>query len=287
MKQRRPKPPPAPRRARRRWRIPGLRRAGSWLGWGVLILLAGGAVGLSRLPAGQAVLGIAFDRGVGLTAALGLVVDDIRVEGRETTDVPTILSALAADRGTPILAVSPSRAKQQLEALPWVRSAAIERRLPHTLFVRLVERRPLAVWQHGGKQELIDREGQVIPVTDLSRFAKLPTVVGDDAPSHAAQLIDMLATEPDLAGRVNAAVRVDDRRWNLRVDNAIDVLLPEENPAGAWARLASLERTNSLLKRDIQAVDMRLPDRLVLRVTGGQPTEAAPAKKPHPPGKST
>jgi cell division protein FtsQ len=197
------------------------------------------------------------------------------------------MAALGAERGTPILAVSPSRSKQQLESLPWVRSAAIERRLPGTLYVRLVERRPLAVWQHGGKHELIDRQGEVIAVKDLGRFARLPTVVGNDAAKHAAALLDMLAHEPELAARVTAAVRVDDRRWNLRIDNVIDVLLPEEEAAAAWSRLAALERSDSLLKRDIRTVDMRLPDRLVLRVNGAPPGEAAPAKKTRPPGKST
>jgi cell division protein FtsQ len=168
-----------------------------------------------------------------------------------------------------------------------VRSAAIERRLPGTLLVRLVERHPLAVWQHAGKQELVDREGAVIPVKDLTRFARLPTVVGDDAASHAAALIAMLEREPDLAARVTAAVRVDDRRWNLRIDNAIDVLLPEANLGEAWARLAALERSSRLLQRDIQTVDMRLPDRLVLRAAGPPTREAAPAKKARPSGKST
>jgi cell division protein FtsQ len=167
-----------------------------------------------------------------------------------------------------------------------VRSAAIERRLPGTLFVRLSERRPLAVWQHDGQQQLIDRDGEVIPTRDLARFARLPTVVGDKAAAHAAALLDMLAREPDLAARVTAAIRVDDRRWNLRIDHAIEVLLPEEDAAKAWAKLADLERQDNLLKRDILRVDMRLPDRLVLRVNGAQPKEAAPAK-PHHPGKNT
>src|SRR5699024_336470 len=117
---------------------------------------------------------------------------------------------------TPILAVSPSRAKQKLEALAWIRSAAIERRLPSTIYVRLVERHPLAVWQHDGKFHLIDREGEVIPVTDLSRFAELPSVVGDTAPRHAARLLAVLSHEPELFSHVTAAVRVDDRRWNVR-----------------------------------------------------------------------
>ncbi len=277
-----PMPRPRPRRLAAR-----LRRAALFA---LPLALAAGLYGgfiLSRLPLGQAILGAAVDRVLAGTAAIGLAVNDIEVEGRETTDAATIMAALAADRGTPILAVSPSRAKQQLESLPWVRSASIERRLPGTLWVRLVERHPLAVWQHGGKQELIDRDGSVIPVRDLSRFARVPTVVGEDAARHAATLIAMLAHEPELAARVTAAIRVDDRRWNLRLDHAIDVLLPEEDPASAWVRLAALERQDGLLKRDLRTVDLRLPDRVVLRVNTPASSQLPPGKKPHSAGRNT
>jgi len=273
------------RQSRRRL-LRGFRRAGFGLALLLIALASFAFVGLSRQPLSQNAVGDAFDRLIAISAGLGLVVADIRVEGRETTDAATIMRALAAERGTPILAVSPSRAKQQLEALPWVRSATIERRLPSTLFVRLAERRPLAVWQHGNKQELIDRDGEIIAVNDLSPFAKLPTVVGDDAAGHAAKLLDMLATDPELAVRVSAAVRVDGRRWNLRIDNAIDVLLPQQQPAEAWTRLGQLERSSQLLKRDVQVVDMRLADRLVLRVHAPPPPEAGPSKKPRAPGKN-
>ena len=253
-------------------------------------MLAGavyGAALLSRLPAGQSLLHSASGRLLDASAALGLRVADIRVEGRATTDRETILDALGARPGTPILAIDPDRAKQQLESLPWVRSAVIERRLPDILYVRLVEREPLALWQHGGRIELIDRTGAVIPVTRLDRFAKLPMVVGEDAASHAAELLAMLASEPDLAARVSAAVRVGGRRWNLRVDNAIDVLLPADDPAAAWADLARLERSSAILKRDVRVVDMRLPDRLVVRVAPEPAKEAPTAKKGRPPAKNT
>jgi cell division protein FtsQ len=277
----------APRRPRRR-RLPRHVRYAAL--WSLPLVIVAGCYGVGvagRMPVVASMLADAADRLVAVSAVCGLVVADIEVEGRETTSAATIMAALGAARGTPILAVSPSRAKEHLESLPWVRSATIERRLPGTLFVRLVERRPLAVWQHGGKQELIDRDGEVIPVTDLSPFARLPTLVGEDAAPHATRLIDMLAGEPELAARVTAAIRVGDRRWNLRVDNMTDVLLPEEDPAGAWSRLAQLERTNNLLKRDVQTVDLRLPDRLVLRVTTGSSREVPPPKKPHSAGKST
>jgi cell division protein FtsQ len=275
------------RRRPRRWTA-RLRVGLVWVG--VPLLLAAGVVGAvltTHSPAGEFVWHGASRRLLEASAELGFRVADIRVEGRATTDRDTILKALGARLGTPILAVDPVRAKQQLESLPWVRSALIERRLPDTIYVRLVEREPMALWQHGGKIELIDRTGAVIPVTRLDRFAKLPMVVGEDAARHAAALLAILSSEPDLAARVTAAVDVGGRRWNLRIDNSIDVLLPSDDPAAAWADLARLQRNDAILQRDVQAIDMRLPDRLVVRVTPEPPKEAPPIKKGRPPAKNT
>lgn len=261
----------------------GLYRIGGWIG--VPVLISGGvyaAVQMSSSPLGQSLSRHAAEGIVQGTGLIGLTVADIEVEGRETTDRETILTALAAGPGTPILGVSLTRAKDQLEALPWVRTAVVERRLPSTLYVRLVERRPLALWQHRGKLELIDHGGDVIPVVGLDRFAKLPLVVGEGAASHAAELLEMLASDPDLASRVTAAIRVGDRRWNVRIDNAIDVLLPADDTASAWTQLARLERTSAILKREVLTIDLRLPDRLVLRVSPDPPKEPAISKRVRP-----
>jgi cell division protein FtsQ len=276
--------------ARRQSRGRATRLRRGWWRVGIAVVLAAGifgAVQASHLPSGQAILRNASGRLLDASARLGFRVADIRVEGRATTDRETILDALGARPGTPILAVDPAHAKQQLESLPWVRSALIERRLPDTIYVRLVEREPMALWQHGGKIDLIDRTGAVIPVTRLDRFAKLPMVVGEDAASHAAPLLAMLASEPDLAARVTAAVYVGDRRWNLRLDNTIDVLLPSDDPATAWADLARLQRNNAILQRDVRAIDMRLPDRLVVRVVPEPPKETPSTKKGRPTAKNT
>ena len=276
------------RRTRRGSVASRLRRLGLWIG--VPALIAVGvyeAVQLKGSSLAQSVLEFAAARILDGTGRLGLAVADVKVEGREATDRDTILAALGAAPGAPILGVSPARAKERLEKLPWVRSAVVERRFPDTLYVRLVERKPLALWQHGGKLDLLDRDGTVIPVGHLDRFVKLPLVVGEHAANHAAKLLDILATEPDLAARVSAAIRVGDRRWNLRIDNAIDVLLPADSPASAWAELANLERSSAILKRDVQVVDVRLPDRLVVRVNPEVPKEAPTSKKGRPSAKNT
>jgi cell division protein FtsQ len=207
----------------------------------------------------------ALAAGYQLTADAGFAVDQVLVEGRGRTARAAILSALRVQRGTPILAVDPETARNRLEALPWIAQATVERRLPKLLYLRLTERKPLALWQLDGKLSVIDRAGRVIPGVPAKRFARLPLVVGPGAPKQAAALLAMLEREPTLKPLVDAAVRVGGRRWNLQLQGGIDVRLPEEDPAEAWSQLARLERDHGLLARDVVTIDLRLPGRLVVR----------------------
>jgi cell division protein FtsQ len=227
-------------------------------------------------------------RMLALSGAAGLKVQEIYIEGRGETPSRHVLEVLNVTRGTPILGFSPATAKAELEQLPWIKEAAVERRLPDTILVRIVERKPMALWQRGGRLAVIDQDGTEIEGADPARFAKLPLVVGDDAPQHAAALLALMALEPDLEKRVTAAIRVGNRRWNLRMAAGdgvtVDVQLPEVNPGAAWARLAELERANRLLDRSVSVIDLRFPDRLIVRavreVPPPQPTRGRGANKP-------
>lgn len=202
---------------------------------------------------------------IAVSTRLGLTVRDILVVGRRETPRDELLKAVRLARGAPILAFDPEAARQRVESLPWVRSASVERRLPDTVLLHLEEREPLALWQHEGRFALIDHQGTVIEDNGMERFPGLLVVVGDDAPAHAAALQAVLVTQPELMARVKAAVRVGGRRWNLHLDNDIDVRLPELDPAEAWSRLAEYERSHRVLARDVQILDLRLPDRLIVR----------------------
>jgi cell division protein FtsQ len=78
-------------------------------------------------------------------------------------------------------------------------------------------------------------------------------------------LLDALTARPVLQARVVAAVRVGGRRWNLLMMNGTNVMLPEGHAAAALDRLMQLQQSHALLDRPLAAIDMRLPDRLVLR----------------------
>ena len=219
---------------------------------------------------------------LGLGAAL--TVREIRIEGRQKTPEDFLRAAIGLARGDRLMDFSLEAARLRIEKLTWVQHATVERRLPGTIIVRLEERRPFAVWQSEGKFHLIDRNGQVViaqdPTKDADAFQKLPLVVGAGAPANAATLLDQLAALPGLRDRVAAAVRIGERRWNLHLVNGIDVLLPEVGQAAALEKLMELQASQTLLDRPLQFVDMRLPDRFVVRPVGEPKPAPAPGRKP-------
>ncbi|NKB49438.1 MAG: FtsQ-type POTRA domain-containing protein [Alphaproteobacteria bacterium] len=238
----------------------------------VVIAFGGGLVGAvwSAVQTGwlETQMEIAENRVMEATAGAGLAVREVLVRGRQITARDDLIAALDIHSGMPILAIEMEEARQRVESLGWVKSVTIARRLPDTIYVQIEERKALALWQHKGRITLIDREGAVIQRRKLEGFAALPLVVGEDAPANAASLLDLLRTYPAVSGQVEAAVRVSGRRWNLRLRNGIDIRLPAEDVATALDRLAEYQREHALFERDVIAVDLRVPDRLIVRVTG-------------------
>lgn len=229
--------------------------AAALAGWVML-----GGIAQQRLDAAAVV----FDD---IAAEAGLTVERVLVQGRLRTERRSLIEALDVEVGQPILGVEIDTVRARIAALPWIREVTVERRLPDTLLVRVIERRPLAIWQNEGSIAVVDVDGNVIDGARPQDFPELLLVVGPDAANTAADLLAVMTRTPDLSTRVAAAVRVGERRWNLKLDDGIEVQLPEEDLADAWAMLVDLDRAEQLLARDVQTVDLRLPDRLVLRLT--------------------
>ena len=204
---------------------------------------------------------------IDLTVDAGLEVQEVLVEGRNETDRAAVMAAIQVKRGDPIMKFDPEAARAGLERLRWVATATVERRLPDTVFVKLDERRPMALWQRDGKLALIDRDGEVLTERELGRYNNLLQIIGADAPKHAQELLGHLGTVPALFKRVNAATRIGGRRWDLHLSNGVVVRLPESDIGGALHHLADQEAKQPVLDRDIVAVDLRMPDRLVIQTS--------------------
>ena len=201
-----------------------------------------------------------------ISKAAGLVVQEVIVEGRSKTRKSTLLQALQVSEGDNILAINMAEMKDRINKLPWVKFARIERHFPNKISLTLFERTPMARWQTNRMLKLIDVHGDVIPIVDLTRFSNLPIIIGKNAPKIAGQILNTLSNEPHLFRRVKSLTLVSDRRWDVQLDNQINVHLPEKNPGKAWAHLATVEQGHNIFGDQVQGIDMRLENQLIIKI---------------------
>ena len=248
------------------------------LGLAVLMLGLGGGGGWYAWKEGWLVA--AQDKLAGVThsviaAVTPFKLTDVTVEGRDYVTREAILAALNVQAGDSLLGIDLQAARKRLEAIDWVASATVERRLPDTLYVTLKERRAVAIWQNGTEYTLIDKNGRTVRASKMPPGAEsLLLLGGPGAPEHVGELLLLLAYEPSIAKRLKAAVWVGQRRWNLVLTNDTEIWLPEEDAVAALQRMAKLEASDKLLSREFGVVDLRLPDKLYLRkraATGDPP----------------
>jgi cell division protein FtsQ len=219
-----------------------------------------------------------------LTKMAQFEVKDIVVEGRRQLSKDDILDSLGTIRGAPILSVDVESAAARLGRLPWVDTAVVERRLPDTVAVILTERVPMARWQHDERLYVIDANGRILPAAKPEDFSSLPLIVGLGAERTARDLLVSLKAYPNIGEKVNSAVRVSERRWDLHLPPKITVRLPETDVDKALRRLSTLISEEKILDRNILAIDLRVPDRFVLEPAIGATKTSEPAadaaKKP-------
>ena len=203
-------------------------------------------------------------------ADAGFEVRHVEVSGvRNMPRLPVYTAALDGATNSMLL-VNLGEVRARLMALPWVADASVGRRLPDTLVVDVVERRPIALWQYQHRLAAIDRTGQPLTFEHLDRFPDLPMVVGPGANTRAHDLLDTLANHPAVGRQVYAATLVGQRRWDLRFKTGETLALPEGEAATdkALVQFAMAERATGLLGKGFVRFDMRSPGKMTVRGEG-------------------
>ena len=214
-----------------------------------------------------------------VTARTGFAIDEIRVSGNRETSEIDIFDRVGLDGWTSLVGFDVQDARDRIASLPWVEEASVRKIYPSTLEVKIVEREPFAIWQQGSRLSLIENDGRTIAPLSGARYRALPLVVGVGAEEPAAGFVAKVSAYPDLAARVRGYVRVSERRWDLRLENGMTVKLPERGEDDALRDLLALDHRYGLLSRDIETVDMRFADRLVVKLTPDAATAREAALK--------
>lgn len=204
-----------------------------------------------------------------VTSGMGLKVKKLHVTGASPEAKAAIQQAVGVSADQPIVSLDLNAVRDRVQAVGWVKEARVVRLLPDTLIVDVKEHDRLAVWQTGGHAYVIDSRGQVIQGADAGRYPKLPLVVGKGADQTAAEILPLLAQRPRLMTRIDALVRVDERRWDLRLKDGSLIQLPAVDQDSALIRLDALDQRERLLDLGFARVDLRTPEEVAVRPSEG------------------
>ena len=234
------------------------------LGAGALLL-----VGILATGARAERIGASVSHGLdSVTAGMGLTLKRVHITGASPEAEPAIQRALGLYSCQPITSLDLDAIRTRVQGVGWVKEARVVRLLPDTLIVEVKEHDRLAVWQEAGQIKVIDNRGQVIDGADARRYPTLPLVVGKGADVAAGEILPLLAQRPRLMGMVDALVRVDERRWDLRLKDGSLIQLPATEQEAALIRLDALDQRERLLDLGFARVDLRTPDEVAVRPAG-------------------
>ena len=202
-------------------------------------------------------------------AGAGFKTRDLLIDGREYTSREDLKAATGIEKDTSIFAYDLTDIQKKVTSLPWVKTATVERRLPDTIYIRLQERVPVALYQKDNKLVLVDGEGAVLTDQNLGQFKSMLVITGEKAPQNASELIGMIDAEADLKSRIQIARWIGNRRWDIELKNGITVRLPEEDAGLAIKRLTEAQKNEKVMDRQVEAIDLRDPLRIVVQTAPG------------------
>jgi cell division protein FtsQ len=233
----------------------------------VLMLLGSVALGVVKGDHLEEVTEFLSDTRNAAANAAGFRIASVTLNGRKQLTQDEILAIGGVNGRSSLLFLDAATVRDRLKANPWIADANVLKLYPDRLQIDVTERTAFALWQQDGRLAVVADDGAVLENYVSKRFVALPLVVGKGADTRARDFLALLDRYPQVRAVTHAAILVGERRWNLRLKDGLDVRLPENDVGNALAMLSKLDKEDHLFSKDIVAIDMRLSDRLTVRLS--------------------
>jgi cell division protein FtsQ len=233
----------------------------------VVILLGSAGLGIVKGGHVEELTTALSDTRNALANSVGFKIVAVAINGRKQLTQDEVLAIGGVNGRSSLLFLDAAIVRDKLKANPWIGDATVQKFYPGQLQIDIVERSAFALWQQDGRLSVIADDGAVLEPYVSRRFTGLPLVVGKGAETQARDFLALVDRYPQVRSIMKAAIFVGERRWNLRLKDGLDVRLPENDVGNALATLTKLDKEERLFSRDIVAIDMRLPDRLTVRLS--------------------
>jgi len=198
----------------------------------------------------------------------GFTINNIQILGIKNIPKETIIKIVNNENKSNILNVNLLNIYNNLRNNDWVEELYIERVLPNTIKISIIEKEAIGIWQYEMSNKLITKNGEIISTANINKFKiDLPIIHGNDANKNANSILKILETNKVLTKNIWSLDYINNRRWNLHFKQGIIVLLPSEGVLRAWNEIIKLQKNYDVLNLGLTELDLRNPNKILGKIS--------------------
>ena len=198
----------------------------------------------------------------------GFTINNIQILGIKNIPKETIIKIVNNENKSNILNVNLLNIYNNLRNNDWVEELYIERVLPNTIKISIIEKEAIGIWQYEMSNKLITKNGEIISTANINKFKiDLPIIHGNDANKNANSILKILETNKVLTKNIWSLDYINNRRWNLHFKQGIIVLLPSEGILRAWNKIIKLQKNYDVLNLGLTELDLRNPNKILGKIS--------------------
>ena len=198
----------------------------------------------------------------------GFTINNIQILGIKNIPKETIIKIVNNENKSNILNVNLLNIYNNLSNNDWVEALYIERVLPNTIKISIIEKEAIGIWQYEMSNKLITKNGEIISTANINKFKiDLPIIHGNDANKNANSILKILETNKVLTKNIWSLDYINNRRWNLHFKQGIIVLLPSEGVLRAWNEIIKLQKNYDVLNLGLTELDLRNPNKILGKIS--------------------
>ena len=197
----------------------------------------------------------------------GFYLQNIYISGNDNLQKEDILSIINDKEYKTIFDINLFKIHNNLLLNEWIKTVKIERILPNSIKIQIIEKRPLAIWQTKLGNNLITEDGSIISNANVTAFKNsLPIIIGEGANKDAFIILQILNKNPELYNNVWSISYINKRRWNVHLKQGLTVLLPRKKIYAAWTKIDFLQKKYKILDIGFTEIDIRNQDQFYAKI---------------------
>ena len=197
----------------------------------------------------------------------GFHLQNIYITGNKNLQKVDVLNIINDKKYKTIFDVNLFKIHNNLLLNEWIETVKIERTLPSSIKIQIIEKKPVAIWQTKLGNKLITEDGSIISNANVTAFKdSLPIIIGEGANKNAFIILQILRKNPDLYNNVWSISYINKRRWNVHLKQGLIVLLPRKKIHAAWTKIDFLQRKYKILDIGLTEIDIRNQDQIFAKI---------------------